>query len=113
MTINKKRSIEELEALVKNLQKEVVQLRKYTKRLEKQLSGSGDDPSKPTELKRPKTPTSMFIQGTRKRSMSVGSAPRPTSPSHTSDSEEAFSDDEDYNPLAYAEAVTQLEEVQK
>lgn len=38
VTINRKRSIEELEALVKNLQKELNSLRKYSKKLEKQIA---------------------------------------------------------------------------
>lgn len=38
VSVNKKRSIEELENLVKNLQKELTAMRKYVKKLESQIT---------------------------------------------------------------------------
>lgn len=55
VSINKKRSMEEMEALLKNLEKEVTWLRKYCTKLEKQIEfmQSPDyDPSKPVDLKK-------------------------------------------------------------
>ena len=83
MTVNQKRSVEEMELLLKNLQKELASLRAYAKKLEQQIGISSSIPSpmsSPTATPEHKT---IEIRKRDELSMNLNLSPRPGSaPGH-------------------------------
>jgi hypothetical protein len=85
VTINQKRSVEELEALLKNLQKELAALRVYTKKLETKLGiTNGVVPSLPEVTPLPLEKPSAIDPKKSELAMNLNLSPRPGSaPSRT------------------------------